>query len=75
MKHSPARTSTSKSSVSEGAIADVGQASGEIGDADVEQMIRSLAYLRAEDRGFFPGREMDDWLAAEEEWRQKSKKR
>ena len=30
-------------------------------------MIAEAAYLRAERRGFAPGREMEDWLAAEKE--------
>jgi len=34
---------------------------------DREQRIRELAYLRAERRGFAPGSELDDWLAAEQE--------
>ncbi len=32
-----------------------------------EDMIRKAAYLRAERRGFAPGKELDDWLAAERE--------
>lgn len=28
------------------------------------EMIARAAYLRAEQRGFAPGRELDDWLAA-----------
>lgn len=31
------------------------------------QMILQAAYLRAEQRGFTPGFELDDWLAAENE--------
>ena len=30
-----------------------------------EQMIAEAAYYRAEQRNFAPGREMEDWLAAE----------
>ncbi len=30
-------------------------------------MVRDAAYLRAEARGFEPGHELDDWLAAEHE--------
>jgi hypothetical protein len=30
--------------------------------------IAHAAYLRAEKRGFEPGREIDDWLAAEAEF-------
>jgi len=32
-----------------------------------EQLIAEAAYYRAERRNFAGGREMDDWLAAEEE--------
>jgi hypothetical protein len=32
-----------------------------------EQLIREAAYFRAEQRGFVPGHEIDDWLAAERE--------
>lgn len=32
-----------------------------------EQMIAEAAYYRAQERGFTPGRELDDWLAAEAE--------
>jgi hypothetical protein len=31
------------------------------------QLIAKAAYLRAEQRGFRPGSELDDWLAAESE--------
>lgn len=31
------------------------------------QMIAAAAYFRSERRGFAPGREMEDWLAAEAE--------
>jgi hypothetical protein len=30
-------------------------------------MISEAAYLRAERRGFVPGHEVEDWLAAEQE--------
>lgn len=30
-------------------------------------MIEQLAYFKAQERGFAPGREVDDWLAAERE--------
>lgn len=36
--------------------------------ANREQMIATAAYFRAEARGFVPGREMEDWLAAEQEF-------
>lgn len=30
-------------------------------------LVAEAAYYRAEKRGFAPGRELDDWLAAEDE--------
>ena len=35
--------------------------------ADRKQRIATLAYERAESRGFAPGHELEDWLAAERE--------
>ena len=35
--------------------------------ADRHQLIALAAYFRAEARGFTPGRELEDWLAAEQE--------
>ena len=35
--------------------------------AQREQMVRTAAYFRAEQRGFAPGNEWDDWLSAEAE--------
>jgi hypothetical protein len=32
-----------------------------------EEMVRTAAYFRAERRGFAPGYEWEDWLAAEDE--------
>ena len=32
-----------------------------------ETMVREAAYFRAEHRSFAPGRELDDWFAAERE--------
>jgi hypothetical protein len=34
---------------------------------DRERRIRVAAYFKAERRGFAPGHELDDWLAAQEE--------
>ena len=34
---------------------------------DREQLIRETAYFNAEGRGFEPGHELEDWLAAEHE--------
>lgn len=36
-------------------------------DADVERMVAVAAYYIAEGRGFVPGHEIEDWLAAEEQ--------
>ncbi|HTS38357.1 MAG TPA: DUF2934 domain-containing protein [Candidatus Solibacter sp.] len=38
---------------------------------NVEDEIRRLAYLYSERRGFSPGHETEDWLAAEHEVRQR----
>jgi len=38
---------------------------------NVEEEIRRLAYLLSERRGFEPGHETEDWLAAEREIRQR----
>jgi hypothetical protein len=35
--------------------------------AEREEMVRTAAYFRAERRGFAPGYEWEDWLAAEAE--------
>ena len=35
-------------------------------ETNLEQ-IAMIAYLKAEARGFFPGRELEDWLEAERE--------
>lgn len=38
---------------------------------NLDHEIRQLAYLRSERRGFEPGHETEDWLAAEREVRQR----
>ncbi len=38
---------------------------------NIEEEIRRLAYLYSERRGFEPGHETEDWLAAEQEVRQR----
>ena len=38
---------------------------------NLDEEIRRLAYLMAERRGFEPGHEADDWIAAEREVRQR----
>lgn len=37
------------------------------GDADRQSMVAMAAYFRAQKRGFAPGYEMEDWVAAEAE--------
>lgn len=39
----------------------------EITEEELNQMIASAAYLRAERRGFAEGHELEDWLEAEKE--------
>jgi len=34
---------------------------------DLQEHIATAAYFRAQERGFEPGQEIDDWLAAETE--------
>jgi hypothetical protein len=38
-----------------------------LSEEEIRGMVAKAAYLRAERRGFAPGSEMDDWLAAERE--------
>lgn len=38
-----------------------------VGREDRERLIRATAYFRAQRRGFAPGSELEDWLAAEKE--------
>lgn len=42
-----------------------------IGPCEREAMIRQAAYHRAKNRSFVPGKELEDWLAAEQEINQK----
>jgi hypothetical protein len=44
---------------------------GSIVPINVDEEIRRLAYLKSESRGFEPGHETEDWLAAEHEVRQR----
>ena len=54
---------TAKARVREIAVEEVRKPSPE----DLQRWISEAAYYRAETRGFQPGRETDDWLAAEAE--------
>lgn len=38
-----------------------------VAEAARQRMVAEAAYYRAEKRGFAPGQELDDWLAAEAE--------
>jgi hypothetical protein len=38
---------------------------------DVNKLIEEAAYYRAQRRGFAPGHELDDWIAAEAEVRRR----
>jgi hypothetical protein len=38
-------------------------------DADMQRLIAEAAYYRSERRGFQPGQEIEDWIAAEAEVR------
>ena len=39
--------------------------------AEIRQLIEEAAYYKAERRGFAPGHELDDWIAAEAEVRRR----
>lgn len=64
-----AATTTSKSKVSaakafiESSVESCGPGSGE----EVQRRIAETAYYRAQQRGFTPGNELEDWLEAEKE--------
>lgn len=38
-----------------------------LSDEELRRMIAEAAYMRAAQRGFLPGRAIEDWLAAEQE--------
>ena len=40
--------------------------------SDLNQLIAETAYYRAQQRGFAPGHELDDWIAAEAEVRRRA---
>lgn len=44
-----------------------GGPSGEKPTVERERRIRETAYFKAERRGFTPGHELEDWIAAEQE--------
>jgi len=61
LEHSP-NTRTSTDAAREDSVADVEAARWRY------ERIAEAAYRRAERRGFAPGGELDDWLAAEREY-------
>ena len=48
--------------------------SGGVSREERHQLIATAAYYRAEDRGFAPGAELQDWLEAEVEFESKAMK-
>ncbi len=42
-------------------------AQSQVKSSSMHEQIAALAYLKAEARGFSPGRELEDWLEAEQE--------
>ena len=44
-----------------------GMSGGAILDSEREKLVREAAYFRAEQRGFAPGGELEDWVASERE--------
>jgi hypothetical protein len=47
---------------------DTKESGNTINFTDHDAKIAELAYYKAESRGFEPGRELDDWLDAEQEF-------
>jgi hypothetical protein len=41
---------------------------GKHAPSDVSMLIAEAAYFKAEQRGFAPGHELEDWLSAEQEF-------
>ncbi len=52
-----------------GDVAHQGNSQTELTPEELEQMIATTAYYHAQQRGFAPGHELEDWLAAEAEVR------
>jgi len=50
------------------ALADVSPVFDSVPRCPREEFVRTCAYFKAEQRGFVPGLELDDWLAAETEF-------
>jgi len=62
-----AKTATKKPAAEKAAPARRPRKATPAAPADHETRVRIAAYLRAERRGFTPGYEIEDWLAAEAE--------
>jgi len=60
-------TSTHQSPSTATPLAEAPEASPPQPVVDLHAQIAERAYLRAQQRGFAPGQELDDWLAAEAE--------
>jgi len=50
---------------------DVAQPGDDLTEDELRESIATAAYYRAQERGFEPGQELDDWLAAETEIKSK----
>jgi hypothetical protein len=46
-------------------------ARADVSAAEIRQRIEEAAYYKAKQRGFAPGHELDDWIAAEAEVRRR----
>ena len=46
-------------------------ARADVSAAEIRQLIEEAAYYKAEERGFAPGHELEDWIAAEAEVRRR----
>ena len=51
--------------------ATVTTARADVSAAEIRQLIEEAAYYKAEERGFAPGHELEDWIAAEAEVRRR----
>ena len=63
----PSRAAPTPEAASEGRSSSAARARVDVSHDARYQMIAEAAYLRAERRGFMPGNEVEDWLAAEAE--------
>jgi hypothetical protein len=66
-RKTPAKTAAKKVAPAKTAAARRSPKASASAPADRETQVRIAAYLRAERRGFAPGYEIEDWLAAEAE--------